>query len=105
MTDSLWSRIEATVRQYAGIKSRQEIAEIVGISAMSVAVLCSKHQVSLKIKGKEAGKSRSTIARRREREKHDALDSPVKLNCDVEGLWRPIRHPKLPIEVRQHYYA
>lgn len=105
MTDTLWSKIEATVRQYAGIKPRNEIAEIVGVSPMSVAVLCSKHQVSLKLTGKEGGTSRSTLARRREREKHDMLDAPVKLSVDIEQLWRPINKTKLPITVRQHYYA
>lgn len=104
MTDTLWSKIESTVKEYAGIKTRQEIADIVGISAMSVAVLCSKNGISLKLKGKEGGTSRSTIARRRERERHDALDAPVKLNIDVEKLWKPINN-NMPVTIRQHYYA
>ena len=48
---------------------------------------------------------RSTVARKKERERHAELEGPVTLTIDVETLWRPITKTKLPITVRQHYYA
>jgi len=76
------------------------------MSANSLGFHCSKHNVSLRVPGRQgAGISRSAQARKAERMKHELLDAPIKMKTDVEGLWRPIRHPQLPIEVRSHYYA
>lgn len=105
-SDSVWPKIEAFVLEHATKQTREWIAKQLGMSPNSLAFHCSKHNVSLRIPGRNGeARSRAYMIRKKERERHAELEGPVKLNCDVEGLWRPIRNPRLPIEVRQHYYA
>lgn len=103
-SDSKWEKVEPVVRKYAGKRTREVIAESIGMSATHLSVMCSKHNISLKVPGRHGGPSKRTVSRKNERAKHEALDAPVKLGIDVEQLWRPIK-TNLPIKVRQHYYA
>lgn len=105
-SDAVWPRIEAFVRNHATKQTKEWIAKQLGLSGTALAFHCSKHNVSLRVPNRNGeARSRAYQARKLEKARHTELEGPVKLNCDVEGLWRPIRHPKLPIEVRQHYYA
>ena len=105
-SDALWEKIWPVVQKYAGKKSREVIADSIGMTAGALSFHCSKHNVSLRLPGRQLeGIRRSTVKRKKERERHAELEGPVTLSIDVETLWRPITKTKLPITVRQHYYA
>lgn len=104
-SDSIWPKIENFVREHATKQTKEWIAKQLGLSANALAFHCCKHKVSLRVPNRNGeARSRAYQVRKLERERHAELEGPVKLNIEVEPLWRPINN-KLPVTIRHHYYA